>query len=144
MTPKPWYHKGLRFECTCSGNCCTSRGEYAWVNLTEADVAAIAGLLGLSREDFLSRYCDKRPGYHPSLRSGGPDCPFLTEDRRCRIYAARPMQCRTWPFWKENLHRDTWEGPVRTSCPGIGRGRVHTIEEIDATAQANEDWYDRP
>ena len=40
-------------------------------------------------EEFLERYCEKSPGYHPSLRMDRPACPFLTEDQRCAIYAVR-------------------------------------------------------
>ena len=52
---KPWYDKGLRFECTRCGNCCKSRGQYAYVYLAPADVRAIAAHLGLSRTAFLAR-----------------------------------------------------------------------------------------
>ena len=43
---KPWYSKGLRFECQRCGRCCTRRGSYSFVFLTEADVGALAAELG--------------------------------------------------------------------------------------------------
>jgi len=33
---KPWYHKGLRFECSQCGACCTSHGEFTYVYLAES------------------------------------------------------------------------------------------------------------
>ena len=57
MSSKPWYHKGLKFGCTQCGNCCRNHGEYSFVYLTPPEVTAIAGWLGVSRKEFLARYC---------------------------------------------------------------------------------------
>ena len=138
MSPKPWYHKGLRFECTGCGNCCRNHGDYSYVYLAEADVRAIAAHLGLEREAFLERYCQEEDGWI-SLRMDRPACPFLTEANRCAIYPVRPKQCVAWPFWKENLERATWEGPVKECCPGIGSGPLHTAQEIERIADELED-----
>ena len=62
MTPKPWYGKGLRFECTSCGNCCRNHGDYTFVYLAEADIEAISGHLDLDREAFLERYCEEVDG----------------------------------------------------------------------------------
>jgi Fe-S-cluster containining protein len=41
---------------------------------------------------------------------GEDACAFL-DGARCTVYEARPTQCRTFPFWKENLRRrGSWEG----------------------------------
>jgi len=138
--PNPWYDKGLRFSCTQCGNCCRNHGEYSYVYLAEADVAAIAGQLNLERDEFLAAYCREEDGW-VSLRMDQPACPFLREDNRCGIYAARPKQCRTWPFWAENLVKATWDGPVRECCPGIGQGELVSAEEIERTAHETEEWY---
>src|SRR5687767_5452017 len=131
----PWYRDGLRFECTQCGNCCTNHGEHSSVNLTHVELAEIPAFLGLSREEFLARYCVQRPGVFPTLRADQAECPFLGADRRCRIYAVRPKACRTWPFWKHNLVRENWDGPVRACCSGIGTGPLHSAEEIDRQAR---------
>jgi len=142
MSPKSWYHKGLRFECTQCGNCCTNHGDYTYVYLAEADVEAIAAHLGLSRRRFLARYCTREDGF-VSLRMDEPACPFLGTDRRCSIYPVRPKQCATWPFWRENLDdKATWDGPVRDCCPGIGRGELRSAQEIDRIAEETERWYE--
>ena len=141
MTPKPWYHKGLRFSCTQCGNCCRNHGDYAYVYLTEHDLEAIPAHLGITRARFLARYCREVDGW-TTLRMDRPACPFLAEDRTCGVYPVRPRQCATWPFWEENLERETWEGPVKDCCPGIGRGRLHTAAEVKRIARENEAWYE--
>jgi Fe-S-cluster containining protein len=50
------------------------------------------------------------------------DCVFLGEGRRCRIYAVRPAQCRTYPFWPELETRQAWRDEARR-CEGILLGK---------------------
>ncbi len=142
MSDRPWYHAGLRFECTRCGNCCRTHGEYTYIYLMEADVDAIAAHLGLAREAFLREHCEEDGGW-TIVRTDAPQCPFLRADQTCGVYPVRPMQCRSWPFWDENLKRPTtWEGPVRETCPGIGQGRLYAAEEIERIARANEEWHE--
>jgi hypothetical protein len=141
MTPKPWYDKGLRFECTQCGNCCRTHGEYAFVYLAPADVAAMSAELGMTPGEFRRRWCRSIDGY-TALVMDEPGCPFLTADNRCAVYRARPKQCRTWPYWQENLDRETWEGPVQSCCPGIGRGPLTSAEEVERIARETEEWYE--
>ncbi|MAB79109.1 MAG: zinc/iron-chelating domain-containing protein [Planctomycetes bacterium] len=138
--PKPWYSNGLRFECTQCGNCCRNHGEYTFVYLSERDIEAISTHLDLPREEFLERHCRKESGW-VTLRMDAPACPFLLEDQRCAIYPARPKQCATWPFWEENLKRQTWEGSVQKCCPGIDKGTLFGAAEIERIARETEEWY---
>ena len=135
---EPWYAGGLRFACTQCGNCCRNHGDYAFVNLSPRDLAEIPAYLGISRDEFLARFCVKEPGTFPTLRMDAPQCPFLDERARCRIYPVRPMQCRTWPFWRSNLVREVWEGAVRERCPGSGIGPLYSRAEIEACAERTE------
>lgn len=65
----------------------------------------------------------------------GHDCVFLDRESIpgkaiCSIYNARPAQCRTFPWWPENLRsRQAWQRAGR-HCEGIGRGDVVPIERI--------------
>lgn len=140
MSPKPWYENGLRFSCTRCGNCCRNHGDYAYVYLAPADVSAIARHLGMPEPEFLSSYCQTEGGW-VSLRMDRPACPFLEPGNTCAIYPVRPKQCATWPFWKENLRRATWEGEVKADCPGIDHGQLHSRAEIERIARENEEWY---
>ncbi len=130
---QPWYADGLRFSCVpACGACCTRHGDYDYVYLDPDDVDRLASELGLSREAFLERHTVEDDGYL-ALRMEGPECPFL-RGTACGVYAARPSQCRTFPFWKENLRsRTAWER-LGEFCPGIGAGEAHAVEKIRAVA----------
>lgn len=136
---RPWYAAGLRFGCTASGHCCRNHGQYAYVYLTEVEVGALAAHLGIEPAAFQERFCVEDEGW-TCLRMDAPACPSLADDGRCGVYAARPVQCRTWPFWEENLKdAERWHGAARV-CPGIGRGRRYAAREIAAIAAGNEAW----
>ncbi len=136
----PWYQAGLRFACTQCGRCCQNHGEYEYLYLTTADVEAMAAELELTPQAFRTRYTAASDGW-TVLKVEGPRCTFLTEQGQCSVYEARPMQCRTWPFWHENLTKEAWQGPVQEICPGLNQGPLHTREDIERTADANEAWY---
>ena len=128
---KAFWHDGLRFECQGSGRCCKARGRYGYIYLTLADRRRLAAALGIPTGQLTRRYCEKTEG-HWHLRHPERDCQFLAE-RRCGVYEARPSQCRTWPFWPENMTPRVWRREVAGYCPGVGCGRLHTADEIRAT-----------
>jgi uncharacterized protein len=74
----------------------------------------------------------------------GLDCIFL--DRKkirgkavCSLYDVRPLQCRTWPFWAENLeHRNAWDAAGK-SCPGINTGPKTGGEAIQNLLRLQEE-----
>lgn len=138
--PKPFYHEGIRFECQGSGKCCTSRGSYGFVYLTQSDVKRFADHFGLSVAQFKKQYCGSKDGrvflIDPPEANG--DCIFLEGGNRCGTYEARPEQCRTWPFWPENMKAKTWRREIETYCPGVGKGRLHTREEIETILKEQE------
>jgi Fe-S-cluster containining protein len=133
-----WYADGLRFSCTQCGNCCTGPPGAVWFKPEEGD--AMAAAVGLSPDAFRAKYARKL-GRRWTLREHetehGFDCIFLDRDTIpgkaiCGIYEARPAQCRTWPFWPENLRTpEAWERVKReTPCPGMGEGTFVPVEEI--------------
>ncbi len=134
MSPSPWYHDGLRFECQRSGHCCT--GEPGTVRLTAAEVRALAARLGLKREAFTAMYTRRLPSGAISLRERpNHDCVFFDAALGCEVYMQRPRQCRTWPFWRALVHSPKhWEEAART-CPGINRGPLHAAESIRRTSE---------
>jgi hypothetical protein len=136
-----WYDKGLAFECRGCGACCRTHGEHAYVYLTDADAAAIAAHLGLAEAEFRARFCQADADGDLCLLIAPGDCPLLDESGRCRAYPVRPKQCATWPFWTENLDAATWYKVVKPCCPGAGRGRVYSREEIEAIARERDEWY---
>jgi len=125
---KSFWAEGIRFECQGSGQCCTSRGSYGYVYLTLDDRRRFARHFKITTRAFTLKYCAKEDGFF-FLRNLKDDCEFLKENR-CGVYEARPSQCRTWPFWPENMGAKAWKKDVVDFCPGVGKGRLHSAEEI--------------
>lgn len=128
MSKEKFYREGIRFECQGTGRCCTSRGENGFVYLTSFDQDRMSRALKLPHSEFLEKYCDETDG-HWHLKNPEQDCPFL-DGKRCRIYEGRPQQCRTWPFWPENMNSKTWNQEIVPFCAGIGKGRIYSYDEI--------------
>ncbi|MBI2805363.1 MAG: YkgJ family cysteine cluster protein [Planctomycetes bacterium] len=125
---KPWYDAGLRFRCTMCGNCCTGTPGYVWV--TDAETAAIAEFLGEPLDETIQRRTRaERSGRSLRERANG-DCVFYDKQAGCTIYAVRPAQCRTWPFWESNLRSPKDWQHTCVVCPGSGQGELISVEEI--------------
>jgi Fe-S-cluster containining protein len=122
---RPYYTRhALRFSCTQCGQCCATASDY-YVYLTDEESERIRTHLQLSRNWFRRRYLQRLEEGEQVLASG-PDerCIFLDAKGKCRVYAVRPVQCRTYPFWPELVGSAVaWNGEARR-CEGINRGRV--------------------
>jgi Fe-S-cluster containining protein len=130
-----FWENGIRFQCQGSGNCCVSRGGYGYVYMTLEDRQRMAKTLGLSTRSFTTKYCLKEDGIWRLANPPEGDCLFF-KARRCTVYEGRPTQCRTWPFWPETLKPKTWTGEVAAFCPGVGKGRVWSKDEVEAQLKA--------
>ena len=128
---------GLRFECTRCGGCCTSRGEYGYVYLNDREVVAIARYLGLVPHEFRRKYTfiDEYGWTQVVLEDR---CVFLNPDGSCRIYPVRPVQCRTFPFWRDLVDDGEWTAEARELCEGVGHGKLHQIEDVEPLMRAME------
>ena len=134
-----WYGAGLRFACRQCGACCGGEPGYVWV--TRYDIALLALASDVTPETFRRTYT-RRVDRRTSLqeRPNG-DCILLNEGR-CSAYEARPLQCRTWPFWRDNVRNDLqWEW-ASERCPGIGQGRRFSEDEIRERLDVDK-WYGR-
>jgi uncharacterized protein len=134
----------LRFRCTQCGNCCS--GPEGFVVVSDAEVGALASALGIGVGEFVFTYT-RMTTRGRSLRDvegrHGRDCVFL--DRRsapgralCRVYEARPTQCRTWPYWRSNLESEAAWRRARAVCPGIGRGVAPPLVQVRVLRDAVE------
>ena len=90
--------------------------------------------------DRFSRRYVRQVGVRYSLiEKPGGDCIFWDKGSGCTVYEARPVQCRTWPFWAENVESPAAWAEVGGGCPGVDRGRVYTVEEIVASVARTPD-----
>jgi len=103
---------------SCGGNCCT--GESGYIYVTKNEIEDISSLVNLSVNDFVAKYLFKK-GYKYSIKelkhNDSYECVFYDrESNGCGIYDARPLQCRTFPFWD---YYKTRIDELKQECPGI-------------------------
>lgn len=129
MDEKPWFEKGLRFECTQCGNCCTGAPGYVWVNREE--IETLAASLGTSVAEFEKKYVRQVGARKSLIEFANGDCVFFDgQARKCTVYDARPRQCRTWPFWRSNVAtQEAWEQTCQV-CPGSGQGKLYPAAHV--------------
>lgn len=134
---KEWYSDGLRFHCLKDcGVCCVTHEDYAYVYLQDHEIRSIAEFLGIGVDQFLEDYTFEEDGWQV-LHMDTPHCPFL-DGTCCSIHPARPVQCRTFPFWEEFLEsRESWE-KLKSFCPGIDRGRKYSTAYIRKQLELRE------
>lgn len=115
---KKWYKSGLRFHCTECGQCCTGEPGVVWIS--DEEIEAIALHLELSAAEFIAKYLRRVEGRW-ALKERPErdwDCIFL-KGKRCSIYPVRPKQCKTFPWWPQNLATpEAWE-ETKKQCEGI-------------------------
>jgi len=141
-TTNLWYVGGLHFECVQCGGCCSGPGEgYIWV--TKQEIKLITDYLRVSSEQLHNKYL-RRIGLRRTIIEDPvtKDCIFLKKVegiKRCAIYPVRPNQCRTWPFWPENLaSQNAWNNAAK-KCPGINRGKLYSLEEVEKIEKSK--WW---
>jgi hypothetical protein len=131
----PWYERGLRFGCTGCHRCC--RGAQAGqVYVSTVEVERIAAHLGSTVGAFRRRHVRRRDGYEVIRLEENGDCSLWADG--CTVYPARPRQCRTFPFWPENLRTPAAWREVGRDCVGIGRGTRHSLRSIEAILRGRE------
>ena len=141
----PFYAQGLRFSCRRCSRCC--RFESGYVFLSEKDASCIAIAMNMKYKEFIEAFCRWIPSEngieHLSLKEkSNLDCIFwainstsgknliLNQEGCCSIYAARPFQCKAFPFWPSVLQsKEHWKAAA-DECPGIGKGKIHSHDSI--------------
>ncbi len=103
---------------TCQGRCCT--GESGYIYVTKSEIEKISKLLDMDVKVFVNTYLFKKM-YKYSIKEivheGSHECVFYNRDSNgCKIYDARPQQCKTFPFWD---YYKTRVDELKLECPGI-------------------------
>ena len=103
--------EAIHYSCQRCTNCCRWPG---FVRVGDVEIAAIAGHLGLSEDDFIQRYTRLRPerdGLALTDKGDSHECIFL-DGRDCAIQPVKPVQCAGFP--------NTWNFPGwRAVCEAV-------------------------
>eukprot|EP00976_Prorocentrum_cordatum_P046652 942764-Prorocentrum_minimum.AAC.2 len=147
-------------RCAVADLCCKGRNKAVYVNGREVD--ELAASLGIPTEVFNTafRLCIRlrlHPAHHPVtcwplcgafvqlylrevqgraalVQNDSKDACVFLENNRCGVYQARPTQCRTYPFWRENvLTAHDWETEA-TACEGISPAAEPTVSGAEVAA----------
>jgi hypothetical protein len=130
---EPWFAEGLKFKCTGCGKCCT--GSPGYVYLSHQDLENLSNHFGITQEEFTQKYCRFIDGQYALLEKPEPyDCIFL-EKNQCTVYEARPIQCKTFPWWVYHLRepRD-WEQAAKR-CEGINHPDAELVPSLKIQEQ---------
>jgi Fe-S-cluster containining protein len=127
LSNRPYFFdRGIHFECRRCGACCTGDPGIVYADKNEA--MRIAEYFCIEFSFFADTYLyPLRAGYGVREYSDGR-CYFY--DSGCTIYPVRPHQCRTYPFWFENLRSIKKWKRMSETCPGIGCGTLYSKEKI--------------
>jgi Fe-S-cluster containining protein len=132
MSRDVFFGSGLQFECMRCSECCRHTSGYVF--LSEKDLEALTRVTGTERQEFLRTWC-RQVSFGVARRvslkeKANLDCIFW-ENGGCSIYEARPLQCRSFPFWSACVSStEEWQHHAR-QCPGMGKGSLHPMREIE-------------
>ena len=121
-----FFDEGIFFECEQCGACCT--GDPGAVYVNKDNLANIARFLSMEIVVLSKRhFYPFKNGFSIKEYPDG-SCHFYNNG--CRIYPVRPLQCRLFPFWFNNLRSRKQWFRVAKQCPGIGNGVFYSKEKI--------------
>jgi uncharacterized protein len=121
-----FFDAGIRFQCQQCGRCCT--GAPGTIYVAPDEIVLLSAHLHLAEDEFIRRYLYP---FKDSFSIGEhPDGRCLFFDNGCTVYPVRPGQCRTYPFWFDNLRSESRWREIEKKCPGIGQGRRYSRDEI--------------
>lgn len=101
------------FKCQQCGQCCEKLG-LSW---DPNNIEKMAEFLNMDLEDLVTRYYgdiywENGERFIRWDQTKRKPCPFLGEDKNCRIYPVRPKGCKAYPI-------DTDFGRCGIDCPGM-------------------------
>jgi len=131
MAEMTWFGQGLKFKCTGCGKCCT--GSPGYVFLSETDVDNLSRHFSLTPAEFGQKYTRLVNGQH-ALLDRGNDCIFL-KDNKCSVYEARPVQCKTFPWWVHLIETEEQWLEAGKHCEGINHPEAPVVPTLEIQTQ---------
>ncbi|MCR5079837.1 MAG: YkgJ family cysteine cluster protein [Treponema sp.] len=122
---------GLKFKCQrCSACCGKSPG---FVFLSKKDLEKLCDFFSMKPAEFVEKYCRWTVYYEGKtvlalFEQKNYDC--VLWNNGCSAYEARPVQCRTYPFWDWMIKSEEMWNECAADCPGMNQGPLHSAEEI--------------
>tara|TARA_Y100001954_G_C15423892_1_gene413575 strand:- start:72 stop:518 length:447 start_codon:yes stop_codon:yes gene_type:complete len=120
---------GVPFSCQPNcGKCCDEPGGIVY--LRPEDAEQLAAFHKMDVIDWLERDCHQTLDGRWILNSDQYTdvCIYLDGEKKCTVYLSRPAQCKSFPFWAENLRTDrAWKQTV-SSCPGLESEEAFIID----------------
>jgi len=96
------------FQCKRCGACCRQPG---FVYLKDGEAERLAACLGLDVYAFTETYCLFLDRQHLVLKNHSDEICLFYGPAGCRVYDARPEQCRDFPLgWKTKRSLEYCEG----------------------------------
>jgi len=140
-----WYIAGLHFECIQCSHCC-SGPQQGFIWITAPEIKFLADFLKISVKQLRQKYL-MRIGIRKTIIEDPTtkDCIFLKNidgRKKCSIYPVRPNQCRTWPFWSDNLTTPSAWNHTAKKCSGINRGKFYSFSKIEKIRKSKKWWDD--
>ena len=88
----------------------------------------------MDRDSFIKTYCRWVMALNGnevlSLKEkSNKDC--ILWNSGCIVYMARPLQCRTFPFWENIISSYKAWKIAASGCKGMDSGELHTESEIN-------------
>ena len=127
-TVRKWWEKEpLRFKC--QSNCFKCCAKPGIVYFDQAAIKSAAKIIKISTERFKKDFLKLDDGQWVHEVENGKPCSFLTP-QGCAIHHGKPLQCRTYPFWQENMSSKSMWKLVGAFCPGIDIGQNISVATI--------------
>lgn len=130
---------GLHFSCTQCSSCC--RVDPGFVFLSEHDLLRLVEWASLSKEAFITVYCRwvcQSDGFEYLCLKEKSNYDCILWKNGCIAYKARPLQCSAFPFWHSLVNDENMWNAVCDDCPGMGKGKFYSAEEIQKILDAQE------
>jgi uncharacterized protein len=120
--------EGLRFECQkgCV-KCCAIPG---LIFVKDTEIPVMAEFFKMTPEKFAEKHIIRYFGGNYRLNCPEDEPCIFLEESGCKIYPVRPVHCRSFPFWPENINNPQNWLELKKICAGIDKGRLYSIDEI--------------